>query len=534
MLRILSSKTALTARAARVLPILAAAAAALTAWLSQGLFAYAGSGSARIGLLPVSAWAFAVSVAVGGIVFAAVRRGFSAAPLCLLGLVVLPWLPMPLPHAVLLWTGPLAILVWLVVALCMFSSRSWRIAEVRRPQLVAGGVAVLLGAFTFSQVSSLVPAGDEPHYLVITQSLLKDGDLRIENNHRQRDYRAYIDGDIPPDFRVRGRDREIYSIHAPGVPALVAPAFAIGGYPGVVAFLLLLSGITAGLAWHLAWLVTRRHDAAWFGWASVVLSTTFLFHSFAVYPDGPGAVAVLTGVWALLRTERASAVRAESVVPWLLSGAALATLPWMHTRFVVLAAGLGALILLRLGAAPNALTKAAALLAVPTVSAVCWIGYFVRIYGTPDPAAPYGGEPGSFAFVPDGLAGLLFDQRFGLFAYAPVLLFSFGGVGVMLARRESRRHAIELLFVVLPYLLLVTYVAMWWGVQALRPDSLLRCCHGWRSLQRSRGPSCPARGVRLPLPRWSLRRSPPRRSSSSTMEDWPSTSERPTHDGLNG
>ena len=31
-----------------------------------------------------------------------------------------------------------------------------------------------------------VPSGDEPHYLIITQSLLKDGDLRIENNHQQR------------------------------------------------------------------------------------------------------------------------------------------------------------------------------------------------------------------------------------------------------------------------------------------------------------------------------------------------------------
>ena len=43
-----------------------------------------------------------------------------------------------------------------------------------------------------------MPGGDEPHYLVITQSLLYDGDLKIENNHQRGDYRAYYGGDLPP------------------------------------------------------------------------------------------------------------------------------------------------------------------------------------------------------------------------------------------------------------------------------------------------------------------------------------------------
>ncbi|HEY7474569.1 MAG TPA: hypothetical protein VH679_06130, partial [Vicinamibacterales bacterium] len=47
---------------------------------------------------------------------------------------------------------------------------------------------------------------------------------------------------------------------------------------------------------------------------------------------------------------------------------------------------------------------------------------FQLIYGTPNPAAPYGDRPeASWAFVPGGLAGLLFDQQFGLLAYSPIL-----------------------------------------------------------------------------------------------------------------
>lgn len=492
MPHILPSPPDRTPRASRIRPLIAAIVAAAAAWLSQGLLAFTGTDSARIALLPLSIGAISASCVTGAIVWWSIRRGASAAPLWLLALIALPWIPAPLPPALLLWTGPMALLVWLAVALCMLADVPFPAVSPRRPQLAAGLIAFLLGGLSFWQVSPSVPTGDEPHYLVITQSLLKDGDLRIENNHRQRDYRAYWNGDIAPHFQVHGRNREIYSIHAPGLPALVAPVFAIAGYHGVVLFLLILSAVTAGLVWHLAWLVTGRTDAAWFGWASVALSTTFVFHTFAVYPDGPGALGVLTGIWALLRTDQEAESRAESVTPWLLHGVALAALPWMHTRFAVLAAGLGALILLRLGRTPNALSKAGALLAVPVVSAVCWIGYFVKIYGTPDPSAPYGREPASFAFVPDGLGGLLFDQRFGLLAYAPVLLVAFGGVGLMLRRRGWRRHAAELLFVTVPYLILVTYVAIWWGGSSaparffvpILPWMAIPAAAGWAAMTR--------------------------------------------------
>ena len=44
------------------------------------------------------------------------------------------------------------------------------------PRWCRGAAARLTGTV-------LYPAGDEPHYLVIAQSLWRDGDLKIENNH---------------------------------------------------------------------------------------------------------------------------------------------------------------------------------------------------------------------------------------------------------------------------------------------------------------------------------------------------------------
>ena len=414
-------------------------------------------------LLPVSIVSISLCLLAGAAAFWVVRRGVSAAPFMLLLLIGLPWLPFDLPPALLLWSGRLALLLWLIVLACLAPAFVFGAHAIARPQLTAGVLAFVIGAIAFWQVKPQVPGGDEPHYLVITQSLLNDADLKIENNHRTRQYDAYYAGDLPPDYRVRGRDGQIYSIHAPGVSALVAPAFAIAGYSGAVVFLLIVAALGSALTWHLAHVVTGHAGASWFGWSAVTFSATWVFHSFTVYPDGVGAVLVLTGVWALYRADAETRSADERVWPWLLHGAALAALPWLHTRFSVLAGGLGALVLLRLSGVSNPAAKAFVFLSVPSVSFIAWLGSFIAIYGTANPAAPYGGEAGGLEFVPDGLAGLLFDQGFGLLAYAPVLLCAFVGIGIMLARPEWRRFALELLFVVLPYLLVVTHYPMWWG-----------------------------------------------------------------------
>ncbi len=396
--------------------------------------------------------------------FLVLRRGVSAAPVALLVLVFLPWLPFRLPAALVLWSGPLVLLVWIAFAGALACGSSFRLsAFTSAGPKTAGLLAFAIGALAWWQVAPMVPGGDEPHYLVIAQSLLKDGDLQIENNHRNRDYASYFAGTIPPDFRVRGRNGQIYSIHAPGLSAVVAPVFAIAGYRGVVFFLLLISAAGSALAWHLAWLVTGRRDAAWFGWAAVTCSTTWIFHTFTVYPDGVGAVIVLTGAWALIRADRE--VRAQErvdpavVLAWRRAGvAAVAAYALCRPRQRDRRDG------------PAAHVAAAERAGQGLRLSRCPRGELRRVDRLLHQDLWHARSVGSIrrrrewvAFVPDGLAGLFFDQRFGLIAYAPVLLFAFVGIGVMIARPAWRRQALELLFVHVPYLILVTHFAMWWG-----------------------------------------------------------------------
>src|SRR5205814_4352051 len=115
----------------------------------------------------------------------------------------LPWLPLRIRAAFLVWMGRLRVWLWLMV-LAAFTMLRLRSAARDRPSLFAFAldptrapiaaavlacVAYLAGGwFVFPHL----PAGDEPHYLVMAQSLIRDHDLKIENNHRQGDYHEYF------------------------------------------------------------------------------------------------------------------------------------------------------------------------------------------------------------------------------------------------------------------------------------------------------------------------------------------------------
>lgn len=464
----------------RLFALLAAAWAALAAYASFGAIAFTGVGGARLGVLPLDAPHVAMAALTGLAVLAIGLRDQRGVPVAIavapLVLVVLPWLPFPVPAVFLIWTGAFASLVWIAVAIALFrvAARTFSLSgPTKWPALLPGALGFVVFSLAAFHASPAIPGGDEPHYLVITQSLLTDGDIKIENNHRRGDYRSYWGGDLPPHVigDVRGRDGEMYSIHAPGLPAIVLPAFATGGYHGVVVFLILIASAACALAWWLAWRTTGSRSAAWFGWAAVTVAAPFLLESYTVFPDAPGAAIVLTGFWALLRADWEAADHAEYAdrwVPWLLHGAALALLPWLHTRFAVIAATLGGLVLVRVARAPNPFAKASAFLAVPAVGALAWMGFFLVVYGTPDPTAPYGGDVGSsLAYLPNGFGGLFFDQGFGLLATAPVLAVAL--FGFALAHRgpgevgRTRRLALEWLVVALPYLLAVGTYPMWWA-----------------------------------------------------------------------
>ena len=368
-----------------------------------------------------------------------------------------------------MWEGPLEALVW---ALAIGGAAVARGAVAGRGRLAvwaspprapyrAAFLAALVFAAALVWVRPRVPAGDEPHYLVITQSLLRDGDLRIENNHQQEHYLEYYDSALKPDFMQRGADGEIYSIHAPGVSVLVLPGFALAGYPGAVATVIVVIGRGPGGSLAGRLLAHRLSGCGVGGVGSargVGADRVARLHGLSRFGGRGG------GHGGRPRPGRARPDGAPAAVAgaWAGVGALLATLPWLHLRFALLAGVLGAAICARLSCAGRDARRASRSCCRAVVAAAGWFIYFWRIYGTPYPAAPYGARPeGGLGFIPAGVVGLLTDQQFGLAANAPVLLAGLVGLAPLARRRP--RLAVELAAVLGPYLCVVAIYPMWWG-----------------------------------------------------------------------
>jgi hypothetical protein len=446
----------------------ALACAALALWVSFGALSFveADNRAPYVGLLPPFSTLALLLFIAGAIAFVLRPTAHAVAPLWLSAVALLPWVPLPLPFSVFIWTGRSLIWLWAAIAVALLAPNLGRLPAAERlarlsprtASVVAGLLALLAYGLGAWAVAPAHPNGDEPHYLIITQSILRDHDLKIENNHRQGDYLAYIDRSIPPDFLKRGTDGQIYSVHAPGLSLLVAPFFALWGYPGVVASLVLLGAVGSGLIWSFAWRATGDAGASWFAWAGVALSVPFFFHASSVFPEATAAVMLL---FALLPLDGSTLPGRRSLF-W--AGAALGTLPWLHSRFAILAASAALVIAGRVISSRHERVRClAALAAFPVVSGAAWFLFFQTIYGTPNPSVVYGGNTNTaISNIVRGAPGLLFDQQFGLVSSAPVYLGVFTGVLVML-RQGRRRLVAELGIVIVPYFFVVGFFFMWWA-----------------------------------------------------------------------
>lgn len=454
-----------------LVPLLTSAALALAGWLATGIVTVRSLDEpARIGLLGAPATLllfFLPLLALSAVGARAARPWRSLARTALLGLpVVLPWLPLPLTPALLVWTGPLAVGWWLAMIAYVYADAcavlarpiQGLVASPTRAPLVAGLVTGVALVATAWHTAPQHPRGDEPDYLIIAQSLWLDGDLQIENNHTRADYAAYHATVLPPSYLARGRNGAIYSVHAPGLPVLLVPGVALAGYGGAVATMVLLAMIGAWLAWQVSWAVTQDVHASWLGTLATVGAAPFFLHGAAIFPDAPASLLTLVALWALVTTRPGR----RGLV---LAALALGLLPWLHTRYALLSVGLGAAFVARL-AWRRDVRALVAFVAPAAVLAVAWFGFFVAVYGTPSPSAPYGAYTQmALAHLRPGVPGLLFDQQFGLLASAPVLLVALVSLRPAVRQGAPRIWSVALTVIALgvAYTCVVGAYRMWWG-----------------------------------------------------------------------
>jgi hypothetical protein len=382
----------------------------------------ADGGSVLLGVPRVGAALAAVALVV--VVIAACGRAAGGVLLGLAPLVALLLLAAPLPGLRAL-TGP-PLLAIAAAGLVLVGMRSAR----RPPDALFLPMVLALYAGVSLRVQAQVgPEGDEPHYLMVADSLLRDGDVSLERDYAEGRYRPFHPRPLEPHYRVRGRDGAIYSLHALGLSLLILPAFALGGYPAVSLFMAALAALLArevralvrswtgapGVAQGVAWIVA--------------LSPPLVHYAGLVFTEVPAALLVAL---ALRRAETLVQARPGAALAW---GAAVAFLPWLNVRY-----GLLTIVLLLYTASRRPPFRTAALVLGPVAASVLALAlYHWTLYGFFDPRLVYGRRPEfSAATLPEGVPGLMFDQEFGLLVYAPVFVLALPGLVHLWRARPDR------------------------------------------------------------------------------------------------
>jgi len=198
-----------------------------------------------------------------------------------------------------LFTGPLAlVLLALGGVVCFFRGRAVPTPRLPAWLLVALPLLVL-SAVGVRYVTSVEASGDEIDYLLMAQSIWKEGDLDLRDNFRRGDFREYVPGVRRMPGGTRRADGRSYPTHSPGLSLLLAPAYALGRRPGCVVLLSALAALLGLLVHRLARGAGADEGAALLAWAAAVGPPVFFYTHF-LYTEVVCAVLIALALWLLL------------------------------------------------------------------------------------------------------------------------------------------------------------------------------------------------------------------------------------------
>jgi hypothetical protein len=302
-------------------------------------------------------------------------------------------------------------------------------------------VAFFVVVWTLTTHGKFSNSGDEPHYLMVAESLVSDGDLDVANNYRNGDGRWFGNETLEPGPHARTTlDGRVWSTHDIGLPIVVLPVYAaatrasvllpgswlerIRQPRGLFAYSLVSLSLVVLTATGLGLLLSAFSRHASTARASLVVfavgvSPPVLSHAFLVFPETVAFFIVCSAVWLAMLPASDLTPRRVALVT-----AAVCVMPWLHRKYSFLVFGLVFLLASRhIGwfrqLRSPLLWLLAGLAVLPQTVLHAWTLHAWGTLGGPQmldtlPFAPANALAGGL--------GLLFDRERGLVAYAPMYL----------------------------------------------------------------------------------------------------------------
>ena len=303
------------------------------------------------------------------------------------------------------------------------------VIRARSDPLVALLLVALIAVIVHTAVALVIRrainlTGDEPHYLVVTQSLVYDQDLDVANQYALGQSQLFRRDDLSPLGHARDYhgDGRLFHLRPPGQSVLLLPAYAAGelaadrfgrqvmtGYVAMLAFLVGLSS----LLWVMLYQAARRAGATPVASLIALLAIggvlPVLPYGTQIYPEFSAALAIVIALHAM--TWATYSGRSG------IAAAAIMALPFLHQRFLPVAAFLLLVAAIVWRRSPARLVGLAA---VTLVGALGLGLYSQHAYGSLLPTAGWSATTiSSVANFQVGFGLLFLDDGRGLLSYAP-------------------------------------------------------------------------------------------------------------------
>ena len=332
--------------------------------------------------------------------------------------------------------------------------------------LLALPVVLYLGVALLWQSSGLYPLnGDEPHYLLITDSFVRDGDVQVGNNY-------LIDTPVQRVTPVRLSDpvhfeKHVYnqfSVHNLGLPFILILPYAIAGALGAKIFMALLAGFWPLLLYRALFQITESQSWSALVAFTLALGLPFVAASNQIYPDLAGGLIVLYATEKIFGILQRSYEPSSSLAANVWIGALIAFLPWLHIRLIAPA------IILMLGyiyaqsrqPESSPIRRQGLILVAIFAGSIMLLGAYNQVaFG--NLLGPYEKNSLSFEVGKVGMVflGLHWDQSQGMFMQQPLLLM--GLIGIVPLIKGNRQGATLLAILYLTILLPNAMHINWYG-----------------------------------------------------------------------
>ena len=325
--------------------------------------------------------------------------------------------------------------------------------------------------------------GDEPHYLLVTHSLVFDRDFNMHNNIVKGHSKIYFDRAVcglsrqGSTFQKYARGKGVtatkeywkgkrYSLCRLGLPLLLCPSYYSGylwDHQIRLVVLLFLNLLTALLVWnvfHLTYYFISKkstHTQISIKTAGLVSAIFFafnmpvLFYSNRIFTE---VAAALLLVYAFRKTVTGKA----GVWISLSIGFCIAFLPWLHDKYIWFSVLL--LIMFILRCRRTIKIPALLLFSAPIIiSTLFLMRYYYMLFGVIYPVSMLPGF--SWKVFTNASLGLILDENHGLYPYSPFYFFAIAGAVFMW--KKNKNDTAWLIFLTVTFYIGIASFKEWWG-----------------------------------------------------------------------